>query len=160
MNYGLREQVLDEIKELAKKYDIEQVILFGSRARGDYQERSDIDLAVSGGRIELFSVAVDEETSTLLKYDIVNLKGSVQRELLEQSGYDSAQTGSPRHIIKTAYQAGMVDDEELWLAALVSRNNVAHAYNKDVALDIIYATKEKYYYMFETLKKKLEDNWL
>lgn len=82
------------------------------------------------------------------------------KELLEQSGYDSAQTGSPRHIIKTAYQAGMVDDEELWLAALVSRNNVAHAYNKDVALDIIYMTKEKYYQMFGDLKKKLEENWI
>lgn len=82
------------------------------------------------------------------------------KELLEQSGYDSAQTGSPRHIIKTAYQATMIDDEELWLAALVSRNNVAHAYNKDVALDIIYDTKEKYYQMFEALKMKLEDNWI
>ena len=82
------------------------------------------------------------------------------KELLEKSGYDSAQTGSPRHIIKTAYQAGMVDDEELWLAALMSRNNVAHAYNKDVALDIIYATKDKYYQMFGNLKKKLEENWV
>lgn len=82
------------------------------------------------------------------------------KELLEQSGYDSAQTGSPRHIIKTAYQAAMIDDEELWLAALISRNNVAHAYNKDVALDIIYATKDKYYQMFGNLKKKLEDNWI
>ena len=83
MEYGIREQVLDEIKELAKKYDIKQVILFGSRARGDYRDRSDIDLAVLGGKVDLFSVAVDEETSTLLKYDIVNLDGSVQRELLD-----------------------------------------------------------------------------
>ena len=82
------------------------------------------------------------------------------KELLEQSGYDSAQTGSPRHIIKTAYQAGMIDDEALWLAALVSRNNVAHAYNKEVALDIIYDSKDKYYQMFGELKKKLEDNWI
>lgn len=82
------------------------------------------------------------------------------KEQLEKSGFDSAQTGSPRHIIKTAYQATMIDDEEVWLAALVSRNNVAHAYNKDVALDIIYATKEKYYQMFELLKKKIEEHWL
>ena len=82
------------------------------------------------------------------------------KELLEQSGYDSAQTGSPRHIIKTAYQAAMIDDETLWLAALVSRNNVAHAYNKEVALDIISDTKDKYYYMFGDLKKKLEENWI
>lgn len=82
------------------------------------------------------------------------------KELLEQSGYDSAQTGSPRHIIKTAYQAAMIDDETLWLAALVSRNNVAHAYNKEVALDIISDTKDKYYHMFGDLKKKLEENWI
>lgn len=82
------------------------------------------------------------------------------KELLENSGYDSAQTGSPRHIIKTAYQAAMIDDEELWLAALVSRNNVAHAYNKDVALDIIYAAKSNYYEMFCKLKKNLESNWI
>jgi len=83
MNYGIKEQVLIEIKELAEKYSIEQVILFGSRARGDFKERSDIDLAVRGGQVELFMVAVDEETSTLLKYDIVNLNGSVQKELLD-----------------------------------------------------------------------------
>ena len=83
MNYGIREQVLLEIKELAKKYNIEQVILFGSRARGDFKERSDIDLAIKGGQAELFMIGVDEETSTLLKYDIINLDASVQKELLE-----------------------------------------------------------------------------
>lgn len=82
------------------------------------------------------------------------------KEILENNGYDSAQTGSPRHIIKTAYQAGMIEDENAWLNALVSRNNVAHAYNKDVALDIIHATKEVYYQMFCDLKGKMEQNWL
>ena len=83
MDKGIKEKVLIEIKELAEKYNIEKVILFGSRARGDYRERSDIDLAVTGGQVDLFALAVDEETSTLLKYDIVNLDGRVQKELLE-----------------------------------------------------------------------------
>ena len=82
------------------------------------------------------------------------------KSLLEKNGYDSAQTGSPRHIIKTAYQAAMINDEELWLSALTSRNNVAHAYNKDIALDIIYATKKRYYQMFCDLKKIMEENWI
>ena len=82
------------------------------------------------------------------------------KEVLENNGYDSAQTGSPRHIIKTAYQAGMIDDEEIWLLALRSRNNVAHAYNKDIALDIIYAAKDNYYDMFRKLKIRLEENWI
>ena len=57
--------------------------MFGSRARGDYKERSDIDLAVAGGKVELFAITVDEETSTLLKYDVVNLDAAIQDELLE-----------------------------------------------------------------------------
>lgn len=57
--------------------------MFGSRARGDYHKTSDIDLAVSGGNTTRFSLDVDEETYTLLKYDVVNLDGCVQEELLE-----------------------------------------------------------------------------
>lgn len=42
---GIRQKVIEEIIVLAKKYHVEKVILFGSRARGDYHSRSDIDLA-------------------------------------------------------------------------------------------------------------------
>ena len=80
---GIRPQVLKEIRDLAEKYEVKKVILFGSRARGDYKRVSDIDLAVTGGNIAAFSLDVDEQTSTLLKYDIVNLDASVQQELLD-----------------------------------------------------------------------------
>ena len=33
---GIKEQVIREIIDFAKKYQIEKVILFGSRARGNY----------------------------------------------------------------------------------------------------------------------------
>lgn len=78
---GIKDLVLEEIEDYAKQYNLSKVILFGSRARGDYKEKSDIDLAVSGGKIAEFSLAVDEYTSTLLKFDIVNLDASVQKEL-------------------------------------------------------------------------------
>ena len=81
--YGLRDELIREIAELAKKYDLTSVTLFGSRARGDYRERSDIDLAVSDGDFNRFALDVDEETSTLLMFDIVNLDGAVQPELLK-----------------------------------------------------------------------------
>ena len=41
---GIKCKVLQEIIQLAKKNCVEKVILFGSRARGDFKERSDIDL--------------------------------------------------------------------------------------------------------------------
>lgn len=78
---GINPVVIQEIRDLAQKYGINQVILFGSRARGDYKRVSDIDLAVSGGDFVRFALDVDEETSTLLMYDFVNLDGTVQEEL-------------------------------------------------------------------------------
>ena len=82
------------------------------------------------------------------------------KEILENFGYSESATGSPRTILKTAYKAGMIDDEQLWLDALVSRNNVAHAYNEAIALDIINQTKNKYYDMFIQLSKTIEENWM
>ena len=68
---------------MAKKYDVDKVILFGSRARGDFKTKSDIDLACTGGDSIGFILAVEEETSTLLRFDIVNLDFSVQPRLRE-----------------------------------------------------------------------------
>ena len=82
-NTGIKSIVIDEIRQLAGKHHLRQILLFGSRARGDYKRTSDIDLAVSGGNIAEFALDVEEETSTLLKYDIVDLDSPVQKELLD-----------------------------------------------------------------------------
>ncbi|MDY4692513.1 MAG: nucleotidyltransferase domain-containing protein [Blautia sp.] len=79
---GIKPLVLDEIIEIAKKYKVEKVILFGSRARGDHTRASDIDLAVSGGDMTGFTLDVKETTSTLLDFDVVDLNSPVQKELL------------------------------------------------------------------------------
>ena len=71
-----------ELFALAETCGLSRLILFGSRARGDNRERSDIDLAVSGGDVVRFSLDV-EELPTLLSFDVVNLDGAVQPELLE-----------------------------------------------------------------------------
>ncbi len=78
---GIKPIVIEEIRMLARKYGLQKVILFGSRARGDFKRASDIDLAVSGGNCVKFALDVEEETSTLLQYDVVDLDGSVREEL-------------------------------------------------------------------------------
>lgn len=80
---GIKTVVIEEIRTLAQKYQLEKVILFGSRARGDYHKTSDIDLATVGGNHVKFSLDVEEETSTLLKYDIIDLDGPVEEALRE-----------------------------------------------------------------------------
>lgn len=78
----LKPEIKQNIIELAEKYNLSKVILFGSRARGDNGGRSDIDLAVSGGQVARFSIDVEEDIPTLLFFDVVNLDGPVQPELL------------------------------------------------------------------------------
>lgn len=80
---GIDDSIEQDIISIAIKNDIKKLILFGSRARGDFKRTSDIDLAVEGGNISAFAVQVDEEVSTLLEFDIINLDGRVQKELLE-----------------------------------------------------------------------------
>ena len=67
---NIPERVEKEIIQLAKQYDIQKVILFGSRARGDNWERSDIDLAVSGGDIPRFALDLDEPVQPALLKEI------------------------------------------------------------------------------------------
>ena len=84
----------------------------------------------------------------------------LMKDILENHGYEGAATGSPKLIIKTAYQASMILDEENWLAALQARNNVTHSYNRAVALDIVKQTKEQFYELFCNLKKQIDKNWI
>lgn len=88
-NTGIRQIVIDEIIYFAKTYDIKKVILFGSRARGTHHKTSDIDLAITGGDKILFTLDVDEKTSTLLMYDIVDMDNNSNEDLkksIEQEG--------------------------------------------------------------------------
>lgn len=80
---GIKTQVQEEICQLAAQHQLHQVILFGSRARGDYHRASDIDLAVSGGDITRFALDVDQETSTLLHYDVIDLDQDIPTALRE-----------------------------------------------------------------------------
>ena len=81
---GLRPEIIESICTLAGKHKIELVILFGSRARGDFDEKSDIDLAVSGDNFSDFCLDTDEKTPTLLKYDFVDLKGNISKGLISE----------------------------------------------------------------------------
>lgn len=82
VNTGIKERVQTEICQFAERHQLDRVVLFGSRARGDYHRASDIDLAVWGGRIARFAADIDEETSTLLKYDVVDMGQDVSVDLL------------------------------------------------------------------------------
>ena len=80
------------------------------------------------------------------------------KEYLLDQGFPEGRTGSPRQVLKTAFESGLITDEEGWLAALADRNNVAHAYSKQVALVIIENARTRHHPLFESLKNAFEND--
>ena len=80
---GIKKELFCQILSLARKYRVERLILFGSRARGDWRAASDIDLAVQGGNVCRFRLDVEEETHTLLTFDVIDLCSDLSPELRE-----------------------------------------------------------------------------
>lgn len=75
MAVHLPENLAAQLADLARRHGAQRLVLFGSRARGDHKERSDIDLAVYGmpeASRSLFWMDA-EELPTLLKFDIVHV---------------------------------------------------------------------------------------
>ncbi|MDX1923835.1 MAG: HI0074 family nucleotidyltransferase substrate-binding subunit [Rickettsiaceae bacterium] len=74
------------IKELKQLEFVEEIWLFGSRARGDNQERSDIDIAILCPKATnsdwLKVTDIIEEADTLLKIDCIKLdKAKISKDL-------------------------------------------------------------------------------
>ena len=52
MKFGLEQNIIDNFSDIFSKYSqIEKVLIFGSRAKGNYTEVSDIDLAFFGDKL-------------------------------------------------------------------------------------------------------------
>ena len=84
----------------------------------------------------------------------------LMKELLEEHGRFEERIGSPKAIIKIAYQCGMINDCEGWLGLLELRNILAHIYSDEQALYVIRKLKTDYIALFETLKNEIDSRWL
>ncbi len=81
MKYNIPDRVLKDICVAAEKRGVGKIILFGSRARGDHTERSDIDIAVSGGDFDEFYWDIKEDVHSLLMFDVVDLDSGISDDL-------------------------------------------------------------------------------
>lgn len=70
MKFGLSDTVIQELQDVFRRYtNIEKVLIFGSRSKGNYRAGSDIDLAVIGHDIDyrlLLNLQCDIEDLELL----------------------------------------------------------------------------------------------
>jgi uncharacterized protein len=83
---GLSQKELEILKEVFKKFDnINEVILFGSRALGKHRPSSDIDLAIKGNvdinTLSKLKYILEEETTLPYFFDIVIYDNLENQEL-------------------------------------------------------------------------------
>lgn len=102
MNYGLSEAELDTIRAyLSREPGIRQAVLFGSRALGTFKEASDIDIAIKGEGLDIFTCGslksrLEDETTIPYFFDFVaydSLSNEALREHIDSKGvviFDSA----------------------------------------------------------------------
>lgn len=82
MRFGLSETVIKELQDVFRRHaNIEKVIIFGSRAKGNYRAGSDIDLAVVGKNIDysqlLTILCQIEELELLYTIDLLDYQSKV-----------------------------------------------------------------------------------
>lgn len=86
---GLSDSELQTLRDIFARFpDIEEVILFGSRARGTHRPSSDVDLALKGKDLSIDTLAklryiLEEETNLPYFFDIV-IYDRVENEALKR----------------------------------------------------------------------------
>ncbi len=77
MKYGLNDAQLREIINCIKKYpEVEEAVLFGSRAMGTFKDGSDVDIALKGEAVTASLAAklkfnIEEDTNLPFFFDFI-----------------------------------------------------------------------------------------
>ncbi|MGL5989302.1 MAG: nucleotidyltransferase family protein [Fusobacteriaceae bacterium] len=94
MKFGLNETEIDEIKILYYLFpEIDKIIIFGSRARGDFRKTSDIDIALKGEVSDILYLIKDyfDESSIIYTVDIIDyskISDSIFKEDIDNEGIE------------------------------------------------------------------------
>lgn len=78
MPFGLTDQDVARIRSaIAEQLEVDEALVFGSRAMGNHKRGSDIDLAVKGAQVELrtisaLSARLNDELPLPYEFDVVD----------------------------------------------------------------------------------------
>lgn len=79
------------------------------------------------------------------------------KEILQLHGAGNFKTGSPREILKTAYQFNFLNDDEIWIDMLNSRNSIVHIYDENAAIELAEKIFDNYITAFVNLRELLAE---
>ena len=88
-NTGLRQPDLDIVLSVLSEFpNIKEAVIFGSRAKGNFRNGSDVDIALKGENIDLeivstISYKLNEETILPYKFDVLDYQSINNSKLTE-----------------------------------------------------------------------------
>lgn len=88
-SFGLLDADMEAIVSvLRREPSVEKALIFGSRAKGNFRNGSDIDLALKGENLDFNTVSqisyqLNEETAMPYKFDVVNYHSLNEPALIE-----------------------------------------------------------------------------
>lgn len=218
--------ILKKISHICFQFpDVEKVVLFGSRGRGNHRPTSDFDLACylsekKNPKTTLHLAHALEELDCLQKIDLVFVTEETDKKLLEniqKEGvnimerrskldnfiraverleeavtlceenpsdfyYDGLiqrfefstelawktckehlshlaypEVHGPKPVMREAFSAGLIQEDEIWISILTDRNLTSHIYEEKIARAIAKRVMTEYIFAFRTLVERLSE---
>lgn len=102
-----------------------------------------------------------EDPSDLEKEGIIqrfeytfDLAWKTLKDYLKLQGYTDI-TGS-RDTFREAFSLGLIEDGDIWMEMIESRNLTSHTYNEETASEILESIRDDYFSLFRALQSRLE----
>lgn len=86
--FGLLDSDLEAIVSVLRKHaNVERAYIFGSRAKGNFKNGSDVDLALKGEELDFDTISqisyfLNEETNMPYKFDVINYHSIKEPDLV------------------------------------------------------------------------------
>lgn len=136
MKFGLSEETYEEMIEKRKK-----VLAKATERLKEALNEKETEIAIDG---------------TLHGFEFTfELAWKTMKDLMEYNGIIET-TGSPREVLRTAFQHRLIEDGETWIDMMLDRNKLSHLYDEETSRKIYKDIKEKYIVLIEKLNEELE----
>lgn len=136
MEFGLSEETYIEMLEKRKK-----VLAKATERLKEALNEKETEIAIDG---------------TLHRFEFTfELAWKTMKDLMEYNVIIES-TGSPREVLKNAFQNGIIEDGETWINMMLARNSLSHLYDEETSRKIYKDIKEKYIVLIEKLNEVLE----
>lgn len=136
MKFGLSEEIYEEMLEKRKK-----ALAKATERLKEALNEKETEIAIDG---------------TLHRFEFTfELAWKTMKDLMEYNGIIET-TGSPREVLRTAFQNGLIEDGETWITMMLARNSLSHLYDEETSRKIYKDIKEKYIVLIEKLNEALE----